>query len=293
MSNQLTAERRDETRQAREHNHNTALKEQRGREAGGQSYSNPAMHLQAAVGNRAILHLLQQGDLGNKGSAKSSGAKLPDDVREKMETAFGTDFSDVTVHESPRAAAMGARAFAQKNMIHFAPGQFSPNSQKGQSLLGHELAHVVQQRQGRVSRSQGQDVVFNPALEQEADHSGERASRGMSVPGSFTMQMGPSPAPQLDSSAPIQGSFFGSIGRFAKMAAGGAMKLGKAFVDSGGMDMAKGALSGFMGAKEGGIGAGLGGALQGAGGAGGLLSFGKSMLGSLFGGGKKPEEEQQ
>lgn len=291
MSNQLTAERRDETRQARERNNNTASKEQRGREAGGQFFSNPAMQLQASVGNRAMLHLLQQGDLGSKGSAKSSGAKLPNDVREKMETAFGTDFSDVTIHESPRAAAMGARAFAQKNRIHFAPGQYSPNSQKGQSLLGHELTHVVQQRQGRVDRSQG--VVFNPALEQEADHFGERASRGMPVAGSLAMQMGPSPAPQLDSSAPIQGSFFGSIGRFAKMAAGGAMKLGKAFIDSGGMDMAKGALSGFMGAKGGGIGAGLSGALEGAGGVGGLLSFGKSMLGSLFGGGKKPEEEQQ
>jgi hypothetical protein len=45
-------------------------------------------------------------------------------------------------------------------------------------LLGHELAHVLQQRQGRVRAPQGQGtmVVNDQALEAEADRMGSRAA---------------------------------------------------------------------------------------------------------------------
>ena len=38
--------------------------------------------------------------------------------------------------------------------IHFAPGAYNPGSLQGQRLLGHELAHVVQQRKG-VPKAEG------------------------------------------------------------------------------------------------------------------------------------------
>ena len=64
---------------------------------------------------------------------------------------LNADFSDVRIHaNSAKAPAVGAVAYTQGSDIHFAPGSYSPNSNSGRSLLGHELTHVVQQAQGRV-----------------------------------------------------------------------------------------------------------------------------------------------
>ena len=74
---------------------------------------------------------------------KSGGLPLPDDVRAKMETAFGADFSDVRVHIGREASSLGAIAYTWGSNIHFAPGQYNPHTLQGQKLLGHELWHVV------------------------------------------------------------------------------------------------------------------------------------------------------
>lgn len=116
--------------------------------------------------------------------ASTGGAPMPAPVQAKMEHAFGADFSAVRVHEGPQAEAMGALAYTQGTDIHFAPGQYAPGSQRGQELLGHELTHVVQQAQGRVSTpAQGKGGVINedPSLEREADQLGARAARGEQV----------------------------------------------------------------------------------------------------------------
>lgn len=109
------------------------------------------------------------------------GAEMPGDVRGKMEAAFGTDFSPVRIHEGPHAEAIGAQAYTQGTDIHFAPGQYQPSSQGGQELLGHELAHVVQQAEGRVkatTQAKGVDINADGSLEREADELGARAARG-------------------------------------------------------------------------------------------------------------------
>jgi hypothetical protein len=109
------------------------------------------------------------------------GAEMPEDVRAKMEAAFGMDFSPVRVHEGPHAEAIGALAYTRGTDIHFAPGQYQPRSQRGQELLGHELTHVVQQSQGRVqatTQAKGVDINDDAALEREADEMGARAARG-------------------------------------------------------------------------------------------------------------------
>jgi len=105
---------------------------------------------------------------------------MPDNVKEGMQRAFQSDFSDITVHpSSPKASALAAQAFTQGHEIHFAPGQFRPDTTSGRELIGHELAHVVQQREGRVSPTcevSGMPVNDNPGLEAEADALGKRAS---------------------------------------------------------------------------------------------------------------------
>ncbi len=113
---------------------------------------------------------------------KQGSSGMPGGVQEKMEGAFGEDFSDVKIHaNSSESSQMGALAHAQGNDIHFAPGQYNPESQAGQELLGHELSHVVQQREGRVKPTTevaGQPVNADKGLETEADQLGKSAAAG-------------------------------------------------------------------------------------------------------------------
>src|SRR5262245_36883045 len=109
-----------------------------------------------------------------------SGEPLPTDTRAKMERAFDADFSDVRVHQGSEAPAMGALAYTRGSHIHFAPGRYAPDTQAGQERLGHELAHVVQQRAGRVAAPGGPGAPINAdaGLEREAEQAGARAAAG-------------------------------------------------------------------------------------------------------------------
>lgn len=103
------------------------------------------------------------------------GSALEGGVRQRMESGFGTDFSDVRVHTGPAAASVGALAFTQGSNVHFAPGQYSEHT------LAHELAHVVQQRAGRVQPTgsvNGVALNDDPGLESEADRMADAVTRG-------------------------------------------------------------------------------------------------------------------
>lgn len=116
------------------------------------------------------------------GLGRGGGSPLPQTVLAKMEAAFDADFSSVRVHVGPQASRIGAVAFTMGNDLYFAPGQYQPNSIQGQQLIGHELAHVIQQRQGRVRASgSGVSVVQDRALEAEADRLGMRAAAHVAV----------------------------------------------------------------------------------------------------------------
>lgn len=116
-------------------------------------------------------------DPARLGLARGGGAGLPQALLAKMEAAFGADFSAVRVHVGPQAGRIGALAFTTGNDIYFAPGRFQPDSISGQQLIGHELVHVIQQRQGRVAGpATGMAVVQDRMLEAEADRLGMRAA---------------------------------------------------------------------------------------------------------------------
>ncbi len=136
----------------------------------------------------------------------SGGRPLPKNVRQKMEAAFSTDFSNVSVHQGTQAKSIGAEAYTQGSQIHFQPGKYNPTSQSGQQLLGHELTHVVQQRAGQVAVPQGKGTPINSdsKLEQEADILGAKAAQGdqvqvagagLGIQRQATSQLGHSSAP--------------------------------------------------------------------------------------------------
>ena len=78
-------------------------------------------------------------------SLNSGGKPLEPSTRAFFEPRFGQDFSRVRLHTDDNAAEMAdslnAKAFTLGNDIAFAA-----NTPASRNLLGHELAHVVQQR---------------------------------------------------------------------------------------------------------------------------------------------------
>jgi hypothetical protein len=69
---------------------------------------------------------------------------LPEGLKAQIEKLSGANLNDVRVHyNSAKPAQHNALAYTQGNDIHVAPGQ--------QQLVPHEVWHVVQQREGRVS----------------------------------------------------------------------------------------------------------------------------------------------
>ncbi|WNI15663.1 eCIS core domain-containing protein [Actinacidiphila sp. ITFR-21] len=98
---------------------------------------------------------------------------LPADVRRELESLFGAELGRVRVH---RGAAGAAVAWTLGADMHFAPGAFRPEDPYGRKVLGHEVAHVLQQRTGRTGRGAGRW-----ALEAEADAAGERFAHGRPV----------------------------------------------------------------------------------------------------------------
>lgn len=109
----------------------------------------------------------------------TAGRPLPKFLREKMESAFETDFSAVRVHEDGNAEKIGALAYTRGHNLHFASGQFRPHSAEGQKVIGHELTHVMQQRAGRVKVPLNEQFPINTAseLEQEANTLGAKAAK--------------------------------------------------------------------------------------------------------------------
>lgn len=107
------------------------------------------------------------------------GQPLQDGVRHDMERFFGTSFANVRVHTGPQALAIGALAFTHGPNLYFAPGHYNASTARGRQLLGHELAHVVQQRSGRVPNPFGSGIaiVHDRGLEAEAERLGLLAAR--------------------------------------------------------------------------------------------------------------------
>ncbi|NET61146.1 MAG: DUF4157 domain-containing protein [Symploca sp. SIO2E6] len=101
--------------------------------------------------------------------AKGSGQPLSENIRQPMEQAFGSDFSNVKVHTDTQSDQLNqsiqARAFTTGQDVFFKQGEYNPGSKDGQELLAHELTHVVQQRGAsnlqRQQNSQGIDNVLS------------------------------------------------------------------------------------------------------------------------------------
>jgi len=73
--------------------------------------------------------------------------RLPLATLDRMEHAFGQRFDDVELHADSAEVPRGVQAFTRGRHIHLEPGAFEPDTEHGEHVIAHELAHVAQQSQ--------------------------------------------------------------------------------------------------------------------------------------------------
>ncbi|MEO7732191.1 MAG: DUF4157 domain-containing protein, partial [Kofleriaceae bacterium] len=113
-------------------------------------------------------------------ATSSAPSQVP--FRGEMESAFGQSFGDVQAHvggaeTAEGLSAIGARAAAHGNSVAFR------DASPGKDLVAHELAHVVQQRNGGGGVQAKPTEVSAPddAAEQRADAAADAVMRGERV----------------------------------------------------------------------------------------------------------------
>lgn len=106
------------------------------------------------------------------------GQSLPIDEMHYFERRLGAALDGVRIHpEAASTHALGARAFAHGRDIGFAPGRWQPGTTEGRRLLGHELAHVLEQ--GAAGQSALQ--LDEAARPEEADKASETLTEGLTT----------------------------------------------------------------------------------------------------------------
>jgi hypothetical protein len=117
---------------------------------------------------------------GHRVENTERGGETLGSLRAPMESAFGSDFSEVRIHYDSRADDLNARAISRGEDIHLGRGE-DPDKPNGRLLVAHELAHVVQQRNARALAG-GEQLVEDAALERRADIAADAAAHGVRAP---------------------------------------------------------------------------------------------------------------
>ena len=101
---------------------------------------------------------------------QAEGEPLPAMTRQRMESAFGHDFSRVRIHRGAEAGEisrqLSALAFTHGSHIYFGNGAYDPVGSSGKRLLAHELTHVVQQ--GQASPLQNSETAMPASVQAHA-----------------------------------------------------------------------------------------------------------------------------
>jgi hypothetical protein len=108
---------------------------------------------------------------------RSPGQPLDGATRAFMNQRFGHDFSRVRIHSGGAAEQsaqdVNANAYTVGHKIVFGAAQFAPGTERGNRLLAHELAHVVQQGASTPAGEISIGSVDSPE-EREADRAADQ-----------------------------------------------------------------------------------------------------------------------
>jgi len=142
---------------------------------------------QATVrGNAASAETVPSGVESHIEKTRGQGHGMSPDVRSRMEPGFGGDLSNVRLHTDTGSGdasnALGAQAFASGRDIYFGHGRYEPQSEEGQRLLAHEIAHTAQQSDGpSPPKSKLSLGLPDDPQEREADRIADTVVQGLSV----------------------------------------------------------------------------------------------------------------
>jgi len=135
---------------------------------------------------------------------RGQGTPLAPEVRQHFEQSFGQSLADVRIHTGQAAhqtaESLNAIAFASGADLFFTQNTFRPDSEQGLGLIGHELAHVVQQQYG----VPGDADALRPAddgLERQADR---MAAQALDTPLAV-------PEAEAPTGAPVQRAIVGTL----------------------------------------------------------------------------------
>jgi hypothetical protein len=115
--------------------------------------------------------------------SRDRGTSIPRHLRLALETVLDCDLSTVRLRVEPRLTRIGAYACAQGEDVALAPAVYTLAPPARVAVLGHELAHVLQQRAGRVQSGADGPLVTDPRLEREAQRAGAHCAARL-FPGS-------------------------------------------------------------------------------------------------------------
>jgi hypothetical protein len=116
---------------------------------------------------------------------------LPEATRTSMERAFGQRFDDVVVHPDSPEVTGDMHAFTRGREIHFRAGAFAPGTRRGDHIIAHELAHIVQQSGAQVTSVLARpDGRSTGALEADADRAAMQALLGQQAAVQFRSSFG-------------------------------------------------------------------------------------------------------
>lgn len=98
----------------------------------------------------------------NQLKGKENQVHLDPKTKGMLSEKLGFDLSNTKLHAGPEsgkaASSLGAKAFTIGDSVFFGEGQYAPGTEKGMSLLAHELTHVVQQTGGVPSTQKADDA---------------------------------------------------------------------------------------------------------------------------------------
>jgi hypothetical protein len=125
---------------------------------------------------------MNQAKAGEVSQSTDQGQGLDAGVRTEMESVFGESFGDVRIHTDRHAEslndALDARAVTRGRDVYFGRGEYNPATREGKKILGHELAHVVQQRGGAAIEQAAAMDQSGDAFEREADRAAAAVTSG-------------------------------------------------------------------------------------------------------------------
>mgnify|MGYP006284870867 FL=1 len=154
---------------------------------------------------------------------QGGGKRLSPAVRSFFEPQFGRSLADVRVYTGPiankAAQSIGATAFTRGKDIVFQKDKYAPESQWGRVLLGHELAHTIQQSSAFETRN---SQISKPSdrSEREAYRAGLSTSIGS---GAVTL----SPVSESIIHRQEESGFFEEAGSTLKSIGESALSVGK------------------------------------------------------------------